>query len=203
MVSANPFSGEATAAAGQKAAVRIADVERAVATFAEIKQKSGLLGLSAFSQDCFAIQTRSLRLADFDFCVAFDHAAAAYGARLAGDDLPQLPRFQPAELDIRHQSAARLVSTDDQWINARLMQLRSMTAEQLNPVPATPAVAGDAALAPAAAAAAGAAALRPKARPHQPAYTQRRHRPQQQAPAPARRAPARDTDFLEREGYIY
>jgi len=206
LVSANPFSGEATAAAGQKAPVRIADVERAVATFGEIKKKSGLMGLSAFSQDCFAIQTRSMRLTDLDFCVAFDHASAAYGARIAGDDLPQLPRFQPAEIDIRHQSAARLVSTDDQWINARLMQLRSMTAEQLNPGAAAPAVAGNVALAPAAAAAAGAAALRPKARAQRPtpAYVPRRYRaPQQQVRRPVRRAPARETDFLEREGYIY
>jgi len=201
LVSPNPFSGEATAAGAAKAPVRIADVARAVAQFQEIKDKSGLLGLTAFSQDCFASQARSPRLADLDFCVAFDHAAAEYGARIAGDDIPQLPRFQPAELDIRHQSAARLVSTDDQWINARLMQLRSMTAEQLKPAPA--AAAAEPAPAVAAAVAGTAAVAIPKARVRRPAYAPRQYRRARPEQRPARRAGARDPDFLEREGYIY
>jgi curved DNA-binding protein CbpA len=208
VVSANPFSGRATASGASRAAVRIADVERAVAQFDTIRSKSGLLGLTAFSQDCFASQARSMSIAELDFCVAFDHAAAAYGARIAGDDLPQLPRFEPAELDIRHQSAARLVATDDQWINARLMQLRSMTEEHLKPADqrAQPRPSAEESLAPAAAGAAavaGAVAARPLARPRRSAEVTRQYRRPRTAPQPARGTAKRDPDFLEREGYIY
>ncbi len=131
VVSANPFSGAATAAGASKAAVRIADVERAVAQFQTIKAKSGLLGLTAFSQDCFASQARSLSLADLDFCVAFDHAAAEYGARIAGDDLPQLPRFEPQELVRRHAAAGRLLSNDAELIDARIAEVGILTSTRL------------------------------------------------------------------------
>jgi curved DNA-binding protein CbpA len=198
--SANPFASQATAARPQNGAVRIADVERAVAEFQDIKGKSGLLGLSAFSQDCFAAQARSFTLGDLDFCVAFDHAAADYGAKIAGDDLPQLPRFAPEELDIRHQSAARLISGDPQWINARLMQLRSMTAERLKGPPVAPAAVVQPAMV--AAAASAGALVRSSPPRYRPSPPQRYRRPAQLR-RPAQRAPSRDRDFLEREGYIY
>ncbi len=116
------------APAGNPAAVRVKDVDRAFDEFRRIRDRTGLLGLSAFSQDCFAGQSRSQSAIEFDFCVAFDHAAADYDAKVAGDDLPQLPRFRPDELNSRHEWAARLISSDENWISARLAQLRALTS---------------------------------------------------------------------------
>ena len=179
---------------GNPAAVRAKDIDRAFDEFRSIRDRTGLLGLSSFSQDCFAGQSRSQSPTEFDFCVAFDHAAADYDAKVAGDDLPQLPRFRPEELNSRHEWAARLISSDENWISARLAELRKLTSERLRP-PAPEAVsapllvqAGQSAPAPSAT-----NARRSKA----PRSVRNRK--------PARRQEARraDRDFLEREGYIY
>jgi curved DNA-binding protein CbpA len=180
---------------GNPAAVRVKDVDRAFEEFRRIRDRTGLLGLSSFSQDCFAGQSRSQSAIEFDFCVAFDHAAADYDAKIAGDDLPQLPRFRPDELNSRHEWAARLISSDEKWIRARLVQLRELTSERLHPPPSQPLAAVPAPLLAQAGRTATIAS----------ATNVRRSRPARYARKPARRQKAHrtDRDFLEREGYIY
>jgi hypothetical protein len=111
-------------------AIRVKDIDLALAEYRKIKSKTGLLGLSAFSEDCFAGQSRSASARALDYCVAFDHAVADYGEKTAGDDLPQLPRFRPEQLDVRHEFAARLVSDDQNWIDTRRAALRNLTFER-------------------------------------------------------------------------
>lgn len=174
------------------------NIERAVAESRRVNQKMGLMGLSAYSQDCFASQGRSAKLAELDFCVAFDNAASAYDARSArAYSLPELPRFQPEEMMSRHIRAAKTVSDDGAWVLDRLAQINSLTAARLDalrtPLPT-----------PLAAAAAAPATRRPqgtsvvRAAPRQAA-------PRKQAPRQQRRGEKRasDSDFLERQGYIY
>jgi curved DNA-binding protein CbpA len=183
---------------GNPAPVRPKDIERAFDQFQRIRDKTGLLGMSSFSQDCFAGQSRSQSATEFDFCVAFDHAAADYDAKIAGDDLPQLFRFRPDELNSRHEWAARLISSDEDWIRARLAQLRKLTAEKLQP-PAAPQglqVIPASSLVQAPRVTAFPAAT--KAPKHRLARYARSRKPA------ARRSGRRtDRDFLEREGYIY
>ncbi len=186
-----------TTPTGNPAAVRVKDVDRALGEFRRIKDRTGLLGLSAFSQDCFAGQSRSQSAIEFDFCVAFDHAAADYDAKVAGDDLPQLPRFRPDELNSRHEWAARLISSDESWISARLAQLRGLTSERLRPPAPRPLQAASAPLrvqAPRTANMPSATHIR-RSKPAR--YVRNRKAARRQS---ARRA---DRDFLEREGYIY
>jgi curved DNA-binding protein CbpA len=182
---------------GNPAAVRVEDVDRAFDEFRRIRDETGLLGLSSFSQDCFAGQSRSQSAVEFDFCVVFDHAAAAYDAKVAGDDLPQLPRFRPSELNSRHEWAARLISSDEKWISARLIQLRELTSQRLNPPAPQPVQAVPAPL-----------LVRAGRTANVPTATNiRRSKPARNAQyrKPIRRQNARraDRDFLEREGYIY
>jgi curved DNA-binding protein CbpA len=166
------------------------DVHRAVAEFSRIKERTGLLGLSAYSSDCFAGQSRSGRASDFDFCVAFDKAALTYGLDLPGADyLPQLPRFEAKEIARRHAAAGKLLSNDEDLIQARIAEVGILTSQRLrllNPIP-------QAAEEPVAVAAA--------AKYRRPVRTARRQpvrRPHGRNPRPRT-----DPDFLEREGYIY
>jgi curved DNA-binding protein CbpA len=186
------FAAQSPARQGRTGAVMAKDVDRAVAEFQRIKEETGLLGLSAFSQDCFADQSRLPTASVLDFCVAFDHAAADYDAQIAGDDLPQLPRFQPTELSIRHESAARLVSGDKAWVDGRLAQLRAMTTERLQPQ------APEAQPIPIRAAQVSVPA-KAKSKPRAHAA---RHARYQRGARRSGAAP-RDREFLEREGYIY
>ncbi len=195
------LAAQTTSPAPETGAVRVQDVDVALGEYRKIKQKTGLLGLAAFSQDCFADQSRVPTVRALDVCVAFDHAAANYAARIVGDDLPQLPRFRADELDMRHESAARLVSSDDSWIRSRRATLLDLTLQRLklSEAPAQPV--GAAALVAPVAAAAAAPNAQPtirRAQYRRPVY---RARPQQRVNrAPAKR---KDRDFLEREGYIY
>jgi curved DNA-binding protein CbpA len=111
--------------------VRQVDIDRAVAEFRRITKESGLIGLSAYSQDCFATQGRTFSLADFDHCVAFDQAAASYDGGMPSAYLPQLPRFEPEESIMRHAAAGRLLSNNDTWIGARLAEVQALTAARL------------------------------------------------------------------------
>lgn len=181
---------KASAATGQAAAVQVEDIDRALEEYQKIKGKAGLLGLTAFSQDCFADQSRVPTARAFDFCVAFDHAAARYGEKIAGDDLPQLQRFEPRELEIRHESAARLVSDSDRWIAARRARLRELTFQRLElSEPSAPQAAQIVQ-------ASTVQAARPL--PRRGSLHRVRHRH-----SSTRRARGADGDFLEREGYIY
>ena len=182
---------------GNPAAVRVKDVDRAFDEFRKIRARAGLVGLSSFSQDCFAGQSRSQSAIEFDFCVAFDHAAADYDAKIAGDDLPQLPRFRPEELNSRHEWAARLISSDEKWISERLAELRELSSERLNPSAPQPLQAvPPPLLVRAGRPVTGSAAA--NVRRSKPARSARDRKP-------GRRQNVRgaDGDFLEREGYIY
>jgi hypothetical protein len=154
----------------------------------------GLMGLSGYSQDCFASQSRSGSLTELDFCVAFDSVALAYDSEAARTySLPELPRFQAREMMSRHLNAAKLVSDDDDWVLDRLAQIRSMTAERLDASLPKPAVAVSTSVpAPVD------REVRTAARPAPRAAPPRR-------PAPVRRQRQRpaDADFMERQGYIY
>lgn len=180
--------------------VNPANVDRAIAESRRINQKMGLMGLSGYSQDCFASQSRSGRLTELDFCVAFDSAASTYdddSTRLYS--LPELPRFEDREMMSRHLNAAKTVSDDDDWVLDRLAQVRSLTAARLTPERLTPGNPPAPAAAP--------AAVPPAERGR--TVTAQRPVPRQAAPRPAPRpAPRRqkrpsDSDFLERQGYIY
>lgn len=166
------------------APVSVADVDRAVAEYRKIRERSGLLGLATSSEDCFSGQSRSRRVEDFDFCVAFDHAAATYDTDLAGVySLPKIPRFEAERLNARHLALGRLLSGDDNAVAARLTTIKSMTEQKLRgPEQPKPA------------AAAAKAQLRRETRS---ARTARAARPKPSQPQ------RREGDFLEREGYIY
>jgi hypothetical protein len=167
------------------------NVNRAVAEFRRIKDRSGLLGLSAFSHDCFATQSRSAKASDFDFCVAFDKAALTYGVNLPGHDyLPQLPRFEPRELVRRHAAAGKLLSNDEGLIEARVAEVGILTSTRLRSLSTPPPEAAE-----------ETAPIVSAARiDRQSRRTANRYAPRPRAQKSSRKA---DPDFLEREGYIY
>jgi curved DNA-binding protein CbpA len=179
--------------------VLVKDVDLALEEYSKIRDKTGLLGLRSFSEDCFAAQSRAPTARALDYCVAFDHAAVSYGARLAGDDLPQIARFRPDEVEIRHETAARLVSDNDGWIRFRRAKLREITFQRL--ALAEPGfVVPDPPLSmqlPAASSVAAPPVQRSAVRPPVRAQQQQRR-----IEAPSRNA-RNQGDFLEREGYIY
>jgi curved DNA-binding protein CbpA len=185
-------------------AVDPADVDRAIAESRRVIRKMGLMGLSGYSQDCFASLRRSAKLAELDFCVAFDSAASIYDAASAQIySLPQLPRFNSREMMARHLSAAKTVSEDDAWVPDRLAQVRSLTNRRLEALNGAGRAAEDtvaaSVAAPVAAPPAASSAERPKVvraeRPHSRSTAPRPARPRQNR--------ASDADFLERQGYIY
>jgi curved DNA-binding protein CbpA len=172
------------------------NIDRAIAESRRINQKTGLMGLSGFSQDCFSSQSRSVSVEELDFCVAFDSAALTYDTESSKMySLPELPRFQPREMMSRHLRAAKLVSEDEGWVLKRLEQVRSLTVArmailitpplQLPPAPA--AIVSARPEAPRISPERAEAAPRVRAKPAPPRQRQRRS----------------DADFLERQGYIY
>lgn len=170
------------------------DVDRAVAQFTRIRDRSGLIGLAAFSKDCFAAQNRSEEEADFDFCVAFDKAALTYGLDWPGHDyLPQLPRFEPREIERRHAAAGKLLSGDTGLIQARIAEVGILTSDRLRALHPLPRVSEEEKVVVAKAA----AAPQPQ-RSRAKRYAQRVRKWR-----PAQRKPRQERDFLEREGYIY
>jgi curved DNA-binding protein CbpA len=178
------------------AQVSSGDVDRAVAQFTKIRDRSGLIGLAAFSHDCFAAQDRSQAEADFDFCVAFDKAALTYGLDWPGHDyLPQLPRFEPREIERRHAAAGRLLSSDKDLIQSRIAQVGILTSTRLRALNPMPHIAEEERVVVPKAASAY-RAPRPAAKRYAQRYRKPRHAPQR----PRQR---REGDFLERQGYIY
>jgi curved DNA-binding protein CbpA len=177
--------------------VRQVDIDRAMAEFRRITKESGLIGLSAYSQDCFATQGRTFSLADFDHCVAFDQAASSYDGGMPSSYLPQLPRFEAEESIMRHAAAGRLLSNNDTWIGARLAEVQALTSARLQ--------------ADADAEASSSTAVAQMAAPVvQPSAPKRRYANSRAARAakpgvPRQRGQSKpaDRDFLEREGYIY
>jgi curved DNA-binding protein CbpA len=161
----------------------------AVAEFKRISDRGGLPAAARFSEKCFADQARSRGLGEFDFCVAFDHAA---GRTDLLPNAPDEPRFQPQTAMARHiQAAATSLSKDTTIIEARLFEIRRVTDSalaDLDPRLAQLAEVPEPVAAP----------VRVLSRPR-PAERAARP-PQRRAPARAEPTPQ---DFLEREGGIY
>jgi hypothetical protein len=167
------------------------NIDRAIAESRRINEKMGLMGLSSYSQDCFASQSRSAKLAELDFCVAFDSVAATYGADSAHlYSLPQLPRFEAREMTLRHLNAAKGVSDDEAWVAGRLTQVREMTIARLAPKNAPRPVETP-------------VAAPPRERPKVATAERPTARQAAPRPAPPRQKRPTDADFLERQGYIY
>lgn len=160
----------------------------AVAEFKRISGRGGLPAAARFSEQCFTAQARSRGIGEFDYCVAFDHAAART------DLTPELspdPRFAPQATMQRHiRAAADSLSRDTTIIEARLFEVRRLTDSALLDLSPRP-IALTEVEAPAAVAAAPPAVRtpEPRARP--------------QPPRPARPRGEAPQDFVEREGGIY
>jgi curved DNA-binding protein CbpA len=199
-------SGTVSASATELPPVSQVNIDRAIAESRRVNQKMGLMGLSGYSQDCFASQSRSVSVTELDFCVAFDSVALTYDSLASRTySLPELPRFQAREMMSRHLNAAKLISDDDAWVLDRLARIRSMAAERLealtprqsagvsNGIPPAPIVASSANRA---AQPARRATISPQAEAR--ATTAPRSRP-----ARRQRQRASDAEFMERQGYIY
>lgn len=200
------MSQSARASGAAALPVSLLQVDRAISEFRRLKETSGLLGLSAYSQDCFAMQSRSSGSDDFDFCVAFDDAVLTYDTDGPGlYNLPQIPRFQPREVALRHASAGTFVSDDEAWVQARLARIRALTQERLRRVDApAPAVQTAATAAPGPNVKSPPAARAPRQSTRQaPRTTPRRAPPQRRKPPRAAQKRAADAEFMERQGYIY
>ena len=170
-------------------------IGEALGEFERVRAIYGPLGVAAYSDACFQAQSRTRDISDFDFCVAFDHAASVYDTSLAEPfRAPPPPRFTETQLTSRHSGAARLLPEDYETLEERMMNIRTLTYSAI-------ADQGDKAVEPdnssvaeppEVAAPPGRVRRPPQRRPEtsrQPA--QRRQRPQQEA------------DFVEREGGIY
>ena len=164
-------------------------VARAVTQFRRIAGLDGMAGAAAFSERCFEAQAQTLDINDFDYCVAFDHAAGRT------DLLPQAElrtvaarRFQPQNQVSRHVRAADPMADTFASIELRLFEIRR-TADaaitEMTNVEAPDAVTS-ATPAPAA---------------H---LTGRTNAQPRRAARPSReRTPRQEQDFLERQGGIY
>ena len=173
------------------------NIDRAIAESRRINQKTGLMGLSGYSQDCFASQSRSVRVEELDFCVAFDSAALTYDAESAKMySLPELPRFQAREMLSRHLRAAKLVSEDEDWVDQRLEQVRSLTLARMAILNTPPPLQ----LPPAPAAS---APIQPEAPRTSSPRVEAAPRSRPKPPAPRQRQWRSDAEFMERQGYIY
>jgi curved DNA-binding protein CbpA len=176
-----------TAQAFRDQPVNRGEIEAAVSEFRRIAQSTGLSGAAEWSERCFDGQSRTLRIVDFDRCVAFDHVASRADLRPpAESESRQDVRFQPQSLVSRHIRAAERIVRDPSLIEARLFEIRRQTDSILGQraAAATPPPRRQAA-----------AAVTP---PLQILARQ----PEPRSAQPVRQAPA-EPDFLERQGGIY
>ena len=164
-------------------------VLRAVSEFKRIAGLSGMAGAADFSERCFEAQARSLDINDFDYCVAFDHAAGRTDLTPQADlRTVAARRFQPQNQVSRHVRAADPMADTFASIELRLFEIRRLADSAMSELTNVE---------PAELSAVAAAAAPPPRR-----YTAR------PAPAPPRtarpvRTPKQEQDFLEREGGIY
>lgn len=184
-------------AAGNRPPVSERQIGEALVKFERVRALYGSAGVAAYSDACFDAQRRTRDLGDFDFCVAFDHAASALDGSIAEPFRVSAPRFSEAQLSSRHSGAARLQPQDYEALEARMTDIRTLTYSAISdkgkeqaeteavvaPPPERPAVA-----APAPRRVQRAA---PQSRVTANRPRSRTQRPQQEA------------DFLEREGGIY
>jgi len=161
----------------------------AVAEFKRVSEAGGLPAAARASERCFAAQSRSRGIGDFDYCVAFDHAASRT------DLLPKAapePHFGPQTQVQRHiRAAADSLSRDTTIIESRLFEIRRLTDNALVDLGAPPP--------PAPVQTAQAVPVAVNARPAPPRRVQRA-RPVARHERP-RKEPTQD--FLERQGGIY
>ena len=160
-------------------------VATAVKEFHRLASVGGLPAVFDFSERCFEAQAKTLSVSDFDFCVAFDHAAGQA-------DFPRSKRgatdavrwFQPQNQVARHVRAADPIADTFASIELRLFDIRRLGDSVLNEqrIEAEPRVAPTS-----------------QAAAHRPQSFTRRVVRQPSNSAPARR----EDDFLEREGGIY
>jgi hypothetical protein len=167
-------------------------IGKAVADFRRIVAANGMEAAAEHSERCFEAQSRTLSISDFDYCVAFDHAAGR--ADLTPADATRaiaFRRFQPQNQVARHVRAADPIADTFASIEIRLDEIRRLADAASAQAPSA-ALAGTAA--------APIARVSPMTRLQRPAGI----RPSPPARRPARRpAPRGEQDFLEREGGIY
>jgi curved DNA-binding protein CbpA len=160
---------------------------------AEFKRISGIGGLPAaarVSERCFASQSRSRGIGEFDYCVAFDHAASR---RDLTPSVPSEPHFDAPKLVQRHvRAAADSLSKDTTIIEARLFEIRRLADSALLDLSEARPVQAVQVQQPLAG---------PIAAPPAPRMAQERPRPAPRKPAPPRQE--RPQDFVERQGGIY
>ena len=182
-----------TAVSQQRIAEALVELERVRALY-------GPVGVAAYSDACFGAQSRSGELSDFDFCVAFDHAASALDTSASEPfRLPPTVRLSEDQLDSRHVGAAKLPTAAYEGLEDRLANIKTMTYTAIARRDDGEDAANAEVPAPAPTASAGS----------QPRRTVRRAPPRYARSSgssqPARRSQggARDAEFLERQGGIY
>lgn len=159
-------------------------IEDAVAALDRVRALYGPNGIAAYSDACFEAQSRTEDIRDFDFCVAFDHAASIYVDEAT---LPT-PHFSEAQLTLRHVGAARhLPQNDYSGVEERLRDIRSFTFRAL-------ARQAEADLPAASPASARLGQGKPRRSSPRRPRAKDRQRPQ---------AVAQESDFIERQGGIY
>jgi curved DNA-binding protein CbpA len=176
----------ADTAAGDRRPVSERRIDEALVKFERVRALYGSAGVAAYSDACFDAQRRTRDLDDFDFCVAFDHAASAFDGTTQEPFQVFPPRFSEAQLASRHSGAAKLQPQDYEALEDRMNDIRTLTYGAI----------ADKAEEPAPAATPPKAAAAPRPQPRRTAAT---------PPRPSARAqrPQQEADFLEREGGIY
>jgi curved DNA-binding protein CbpA len=165
-------------------------IANAVAEFGRISSAEGIQAAAQFSQRCFDTQSRTLSVGQFDYCVAFDHAAGRI--EVAPSQNAAARRFQPQYQVARHVRAADPLADTFASIEIRLYEIRRLADAALarpidRPVTAVPITGG------------GVAVTVPTPRRD----TVRRQSPERRANQANRSRPRQERDFLEREGGIY
>jgi curved DNA-binding protein CbpA len=166
-------------------------VTKAVSEFKRIAGMAGMAGAADFSERCFEGQAQSLDVNDFDYCVAFDHAAGRTDLTPQADlRTAAARRFQPQNQVSRHVRAADPMADTFASIELRLFEIRRLADTAITELTAVE---------PAELSALASAAPAPQRR-----YTARPAPPPRRTVRPARgRRPQQEQDFLEREGGIY
>ena len=162
-------------------------VMKAIAEFKRITALSGLPGAADYIERCFETQAQSLDLNDFDYCVAFDHAAGRTDL-LPEADLRSAAarRFQPQNQVSRHVRAADPMADTFSSIELRLFEIRRLADSviaELSSRDTSELTAGAAA--------------------PQRTRSTRAPSPHDAARAHPPRASKQEQDFLERKGGIY
>ena len=165
-------------------------IANAVEEYGRISDGQGIQAVAQFSERCFETQSRTMSVGQFDYCVAFDHAAGR--TEVAPSQTAAARRFQPQNQVARHVLAADPLADTFSSIEIRLDEIRRLADAAL----ARPAdSAGTAVPIP------GGAVAAPVQVPRR--YTVHRQAPLRRAHRANGPKPRQERDFLEREGGIY